>query len=87
MTGGLLEGEMLALSSTMALIKPKERMEVLANIRLEFPISQDGEDQSAGDLYAKAVEAVPDQQAIKIRFTAVPEDVAEAIRSLCTNSG
>ena len=83
MTGVLLEGHLLALSSTMALIKAEEELELLSNIRLEFPIEEKEGSVIYGDLYAKVVQANSQDDGIKIRFTAVPEDVAEAIRHLC----
>ncbi len=85
MTGTMLNGQMVALSSSMALVKPEEQLDVLAHIRLEFPVEEKDGADVYGDLYAKVVHSNPQDGSIKIRFTAVPEDVAEAIRRLCTD--
>ncbi len=83
MTGQMQAGELLALSSSMALLKTPSPLELLSNIRLEFPVDSDGATSSMGDLYAKAITLGTDADTIKLRFTAVPEDVAEAIRQIC----
>ncbi len=84
MTGDLLSGRIIALSSTMALIEAEQRLDELTNIRLEFHVESQEGLQITGDLYAKAVQSIPQQNVVKIRFTAVPEDIAEAIRQLCS---
>ncbi|MFK7844863.1 MAG: adenylate/guanylate cyclase domain-containing protein [Rhodothermales bacterium] len=83
MTGDLLSGKIIALSSTMALIESEQNLDELANIRIEFHTGSNEAIEITGDLYAKAVASIPQQHATKIRFTAVPEDIAEAIRQLC----
>lgn len=82
MTGATMEGKIVALSSSMALIEVEESMEALTNIRLEFSDLNNSKHGIQGDLYAKAVEQTANSAGIKIRFTAVPEDVAEIIRQL-----
>jgi adenylate cyclase len=83
MTGPVQEGEVLSLSPFMALIRPSAPLPVLSNIRLEFPIQPILDTGDTGDLYAKSVEEQYDDGTVKIRFTAVPEEVADAIRNLC----
>lgn len=83
MTGDMLSGQIIALSSTMALIETKDPLSELTNIRMEFHATNNEAMEISGDLYAKAIELLPQQQAVKIRFTAVPEDIADAIRQLC----
>jgi hypothetical protein len=38
-----------------------------------------------GDLYAKVVEADPKSELVRLRFTAVPEDVAAVVAAYCYN--
>ena len=83
MTGERLPGEIIELSTSMAVIKTENGLSSLSNIQLEFPIDEIDGAVVSGDLYAKAVEPAEQDGGMKIRFTAVPEDVAEAIRKIC----
>ncbi len=83
MTGTMVSGEIVALSSSMAEIRSKEVLDPLTNIRLDLQLDSETGGSISGDLYAKALHPEPESDTIKIRFTAVPEDIAEAIRQLC----
>lgn len=83
MTGTMVAGEIIALSSSMAEIRSAEIPPPLTNIRLDLQLPTNDGPGIAGDLYAKVLHPAPGCDTIKIRFTAVPEDIAEAIRQLC----
>ena len=82
MAGDKHAGTMLQLSTSSAVILTDEPIEQLANLRLELETLEDG-DEMMGDLYAKVIEDVPGAGYLKVRFTAVPEDVAAAIEHVC----
>ena len=83
MTGTMVDGEIVALSSSMAEIRSSAPLEPLSNIRIELTLTNEAGLVVSGDLYAKALHHEPGSETVEIRFTAVPEDVAEAIRQLC----
>ena len=83
MTGQLYAGDIVELSPTTAIMKTNAPLELLSNVRLEFPTSTSEAAEEPGDLYAKIVEKTQNNDAVKIRYTAVPEDVADAIRHWC----
>lgn len=80
MTSDTYQGTITHLSSTGAIICTKQQLELLENLRMMLPAPEAG-DETIGDLYAKVVEAEDDT--VKIRFTAVPEEVAQTIQRVC----
>ena len=84
MTGSLFDGIITSLSSSVAQIQTSTPLEPLSNLKLEF--SSTGKDTSmpAGDLYAKTIQVDATQNSYILRFTALPEEIAEAIRSICS---
>ncbi|MCH8960716.1 MAG: response regulator [Bacteroidetes bacterium] len=82
MTGAGCEGTMIQLSTSGAVIHTDEPVALLSNLKMMLPAPEDG-DEVVGDLYAKVVEDVPGEGVVKVRFTAVPEEVAEAIEHVC----
>ena len=85
MTGSLYEGTIISLSPSMAKLKATTPLELLSNLKLEFVTSTTKEAQITGDLYAKTIEISNAPDVYLIRFTALPEDVAEEIRRLSAN--
>jgi len=83
MTGEMLGGVILQLSPSGAVIRTDASVEVLANLKMMLLTPEDG-DEEIGDLYAKVVDMMADEEAFKVRFTAVPEDVARAIHHVCS---
>ena len=81
MTGDLLEGEITRLSSAAAIIQTPHKLPELTNLRIDFMIPGSAEN-IAGDLYAKVVGVLEGGEGVEVRFTAVPEEVGEAIRHL-----
>ena len=84
MTGSLYEGAITSISPSMAELQTETALELLSNLKLEFVSSPSTSSQVAGDLYAKTIEVAEAEGAYLIRFTALPEDVADEIRTLCT---
>ena len=82
MTGAGYEGTMIQLSTSGAVIRTDEPVALLSNLKMMLPAPED-RDEVVGDLYAKVVEDVPGQGGYKVRFTAVPEEVAAAIEHAC----
>ena len=82
MTGAVCRGTMIQLSTSGAVIRTDEPVALLSNLKMMLPALEGG-DEVVGDLYAKIVEDVPDEGVVKVRFTAVPEEVAEAIGHVC----
>ncbi|MEZ4702072.1 MAG: adenylate/guanylate cyclase domain-containing protein [Rhodothermales bacterium] len=81
MTGAAMEGDLLALSGRTALIRLAEPLDVLVNLRIELDLEVAGA-RLAGDLYAKTTEVDAASRTATLRFTAIPEDVAAALRVL-----
>ncbi len=83
MSGAVHDAEMTSISTIVAVIRSEIPLAPLTNLRLDF--SAEGAEASdiSGDLYAKTIEAGQNHQEHLIRFTAVPEEVALAIRQLC----
>ena len=82
MTGEVHRGVMRHLSSTGAVIDIDEPVEVLSNLRMMLP-APEGDGEVVGDLYAKVVDDESGEGRFKVRFTAVPEDVAATIEHVC----
>ena len=80
MTGETASGDILHLSPSSAIIRTTHPLELMSNLNLHLSTS-DAPDAHEGELYAKVVEA--EAETYKIRFTAVPEDVAAAIHERC----
>ena len=78
MTGEGVRGDIHHLSTTGAVIRVTEPVEMLSNLKMMLPALEGG-DEIVGDLYAKVVDDEPGDGRFKVRFTAVPEDVAAAI--------
>ena len=83
MTGSLFEGVITSLSPNLALINTETPLEVLSNLKLEFTSTDAENGMLAGDLYAKTIKVSDTPNAYLLRFTALPEEIAEAIRGLC----
>lgn len=83
MTAELVEGRITALAQSFAFMETSAPPQELANLKLDMP-TPDAPDQALGDLYAKVVETRPD--GVLLRFTAVPEEVADAIRRVVASS-
>lgn len=81
LTNAVHEGHLLRLSPLGALLNADAPIEQLENLHLDFPIP-DTPDEHLGDLYAKVVDVLP-SGLLKLRFTAIPQDVAAAIRHHC----
>ena len=81
LTSAVEPGEILRLSTTGAVLHAEAPPPVLANLKIHLPSLQHPDEQ-LGDLYAKVV-AEADGAGVQVRFTAVPLDVAEAIRGFC----
>jgi class 3 adenylate cyclase len=79
MTADLAEGEITALSQSSARMRTSAPPAALTNLKLDLPSPQ-RRDKPLGDLYAKVTQ-VHEGGEMTLRFTAVPEEVAEAIRS------
>ena len=82
MTGAGCEGTIIQLSTSGAVIRTDEPLALLSNLKMMLTAPED-RDEVVGDLYAKVVEDVPGQGGYKVRFTAVPEEVAAAIEHAC----
>ena len=78
--GDLLHGEVVRLATTGAVLRTGAPLALLANLKIHLPSPQ-CPDEPLGDLYAKVVAQADD--GFQIRFTAVPQDVAEAIQGFC----
>jgi adenylate cyclase len=81
MTGAVHDGVALALSSTGALVQTAGPAPLLSNLKIHLPSPQDPA-EPLGDLYAKIVDVAADGQEVQIRFTAIPQDVADTLQSL-----
>ena len=84
MTGEILSGQIIRLSSAAAIIKTSHQIPVLTNLRMDFPVPGK-EGDIAGDLYAKVVGIPVGEEEMEVRFTAVPEEVGDVIRYLASN--
>ncbi len=80
MTGEERTGEIVGLSTSGAEIRVRKHLTLLTNVQLILASPQNLT-ESLGDLYAKVVEEV-EPGLVKLRFTAVPEEVAEAVRQV-----
>jgi class 3 adenylate cyclase len=78
LTGRPQPGEALAVSPHGAQLRIADPVALLDNLRIELALPG-----STGELYAKATDIDAGGRFVRVRFTAVPEDVAEALRSLC----
>lgn len=84
MTGSLFQGSITSLSSNVAMIRTETSLELLSNLKLEFAPTGTDYEMVAGDLYAKTIQINEQQNAYLLRFTALPEDIADAIREICS---
>ncbi len=66
------------------LVVDDEPVEMLSNLRMILPAPEDG-GEVVGDLYAKVVDDESGEGRFKVRFTAVPEDVAATIEHVCAD--
>ena len=73
-------GEIVALSASGAEVRTQDHLTLLTNLKLILASPKDLT-ESLGDLYAKVVEECEPGR-VKVRFTAVPEEVAEAVRQV-----
>jgi adenylate cyclase len=81
LTGPKWDGEIMALSSLGAAIRTENPPKRLDNLKMS--LSTPGEsDEVMGDLYAKVVGEGTEDGLHKVRFTAVPPDVAEAFKQV-----
>ena len=85
MTGTLFNGVITSLSSNVAQIQTATHLEPLSNLKLEFTSSGKENGMPAGDLYAKTIQSDTNENTYTLRFTALPEEIAEAIRVLCSS--
>ncbi len=81
LTGQRSEGALLALSHRTALLRLSAPVQVLENVRVDVAW-RGGDGPASGDLYAKVTEVDAGRQTALLRFTAIPEDVASALRAL-----
>jgi class 3 adenylate cyclase len=79
LTGEVGETAILRLSESGAIARSDSAMDVLSNVHL---VVEDRDGSEVGDLYAKVVDQEAGTENKELRFTAVPEEVAELIRSL-----
>ncbi|MFQ5569694.1 MAG: adenylate/guanylate cyclase domain-containing protein [Rhodothermales bacterium] len=82
MTGEVCRGAMIQLSTSGAVIRIARPVELLTNLKMMVPLPENG-GTMLGDLYAKVVDDEAGAGMCKIRFTAVPEEVAAAIQHAC----
>lgn len=85
MTGEVRSGEILRLSTSGAVIRTGPPVEMLSNLKIHLPALRDPS-EPLGDFYAKVVGEEEGVGGMRIRFTAVPQDVAEAVRSFCARN-
>ena len=81
LTGELQHGSLLRISRSSAIISLAEPPDLMANVRLRCRLT-DTADTVSGDVYGKVVHIDDDRGEITIRFTAVPDDVSDAIEVL-----
>lgn len=82
LTGNTHRGVIEQLSTTGAVIRTEEPVELLSNLRVTpSPPSPDAE--SGSDFYAKVLENDPEVGVLKLRFTAIPQETYETIRQVC----
>jgi adenylate cyclase len=81
MTHDVFTGVIVSLAPSGAIIRVDEPLDLLSNLKIMLPSSQTPQ-EIVGDLYAKVVSHGGAENHYTIRFTAVPERVAEALRAL-----
>jgi adenylate cyclase len=81
MTGAMHEGTLVRLSTLGAVLRTPHPLVRMDNLKMLFPVP-DAPAQVLGDLYAKVTDTAAYGGGLKLRFTAVPEDVAAAVRQL-----
>jgi hypothetical protein len=81
LSGPKWDGEMVCLSGRGATIRTEHPPKRLENLKMTLP-SPGGSGEMMGDLYAKVVDEGEDNGVLKVRFTAVPPDVAEALKQI-----
>jgi class 3 adenylate cyclase len=81
LTGETQHGTVLRISRSSMIVSLSDSPELMSNVRLSFQLS-DEPGQSLDDVYGKVVEMDDDENEIKIRFTAVPDEVSDAIEEL-----
>jgi adenylate cyclase len=84
LTGEIQQGRFVKISTLGAVLETEPLPELLANLKITIPAPFD-RDHMFGDLYAKVVEADPKSELVRLRFTAVPEDVAAVVAAYCYN--
>ena len=84
MTGSLYIGSLTSISTHVAQLKTDISLELLSNLKLEFTPSEHSMTLPSGDLYAKTLDTDPARGIYLIRFTALPQEIAAAIRNVCT---
>jgi len=83
LTGDTFQGVIEKLSTTGAVIRTEEPVELLSNLRIILsPPSPDAE--IGGELYAKVFENDPEVGLLKLRFTAIPQEAYEMIQEVCS---
>src|SRR5690606_2186992 len=80
-TGALLQGEMVRLATTGAVIRSESPLLPLTNLKIHLPSPQ-RPDEPLGDLYAKVIGDAEAGEGVRIRFTAVPRDLADVIQGI-----
>jgi len=79
--GNLFVGNLVRLSHNEAELQTEYALELLSNLKIHLLVDQERV-QISGDLYAKVVRQIRDQAHLfLIRFTAIPPEIAELIRS------
>ena len=85
MTNEVLTGSIISLAPNGAVMHADQPLESLSNLKIMLPSAQDS-NEILGDLYAKIVDTGAatglTENHHMIRFTAIPEQVAEALRGL-----
>ncbi|NNE35948.1 MAG: adenylate/guanylate cyclase domain-containing protein [Rhodothermales bacterium] len=81
LTGPEGNGAIRRLSTTGAVVQLSHRVESLANLKMRL-LGLEDQDEPVGDLYCKVVDEVGDGD-LKVRFTAVPIEVADVVRRTC----
>lgn len=81
LTGDVADGAFVALSSTGALVRLDHPVEPLDNLKV-MVLSGDDPGEVLGDLYAKVIQVDRQGDLTRIRFTAVPEDLAQVLQHL-----
>lgn len=79
LTGSSHEGLLTQLSEYGAVLRTEEEVEPLSNLKVLLP-APDNPPHNLGDLYAKVTDR--DNKDFKLRFTAVPQDMAVLLRNL-----